>query len=154
VNPDLGRFAVATLAIACVAAGPPAAPEAPPWRWWTNPGIAAEIALTPGQADAIGWAHAESRLQRGENGRLLREQRVRLGELLSQPRLDTAELARVLGRISRLQRAQLRTVVHLRMRVRRILTAEQLARLLHLHPTLMHRPWEGPPGARGAAASE
>jgi len=150
------RLAPVLVAMASLAGAASQSLEAPPWRWWTNPTIAAEIGLTARQAADIGWAQAETRLERGEIGRALRDERQRLGELLGRPALDTAGVARLLGRISRLQRAQLRAVVHLRMRVRRILTPEQLARLLALHPTLMQRPWEGPPSradAPGASRS-
>lgn len=118
--------------------------ESPVWRWWTNPGVVAEIGLTPRQSDAIERAQAASRAERAESGRLLRDRRMRLGELLSAPTVDRGEVARVLGEIARLQRAQLRSIVHLRLRVRRILRPEQVARLLELYPRIMERPWEPP----------
>ena len=118
--------------------------ESPLWRWWTNPAVVAEIGLTPRQSDAIERAQAASRAERAETGRLLRDRRVRLGELMSAPTVDRAEVARVLGEIARSQRAQLRSIVHLRLRVRRILRPEQVARLLELYPRIMQRPWEPP----------
>jgi Spy/CpxP family protein refolding chaperone len=137
------RPAILALVAASLAGAQPA-PPMPAWRWWVNPTIVAEIGLGAEQSAALDRAQTESRAQRAAVGRRLRERRVRLGELLSGPSVDRAELARVLGDISRLQRDQLRSVVHLRLRARRILTAEQLARLLALHPALMERPWEGP----------
>jgi len=134
-----------------VRGGPP--DEPPPWRWWANPTITGEIGLTPRQAEAIARAHAESRLELVATAGLLRERRTRLGELLGGERLDPAELDRVLGDISRLQMRQLRSVIHLRVRVRRLLVPDQLARLLALHPALMRRPWERPaPRIFGAPA--
>ncbi|HXL46265.1 MAG TPA: periplasmic heavy metal sensor [Candidatus Binatia bacterium] len=140
---------LATVAFAALAIAQPPGPEVTPRHWWTSSVIAGEIGLTPRQAAAIERAQAESVAERTENARLLREHRQRLGELLSRPSVDTAELARVLGKITRLQRIQLRSVVHVRMRIRRLLTPEQLAHLLRLHPTLMQRPWEGPPPRPG-----
>ena len=118
--------------------------ESPIWRWWTNPTVVGEIGLAPRQRDAIERAQAASRAERAETGRLLRDRRVRLGELMSAPAVDRAEVARVLGEIARSQRAQLRSIVHLRLRVRRILRPEQLARLLERYPRIMQRPWEPP----------
>jgi Spy/CpxP family protein refolding chaperone len=112
------------------------------WRWWENPAIAGDIGLLPEQAAAIARAQAESRTERADGVTRLRAARVRLGELLNSPEVDLAAVVRVLGRIGRLQREQLRSVVHLRLRVRRILTREQLARLLARYPELMQRPWD------------
>jgi Spy/CpxP family protein refolding chaperone len=133
---------LAALLGATAVAAQPRPLESPIWRWWTNPTVVAEIGLTPRQGDAIERAQAASRAERAETGRLLRDRRVRLGELMSAPTVDRAEVARVLGEIARSQRAQLRSIVHLRLRVRRILRPEQVARLLELHPRIMERPWE------------
>jgi Spy/CpxP family protein refolding chaperone len=139
-----GRLGLYVVFSASVAAAQPAAVPGSVWRWWSNPEIVADVGLTARQTARIEEAQAASRAQRAETGRLLRARRMRLGELIGRKTVDRAEIARVLGEISRLQRDQLRSVVHLRLRVRRILTAEQLARLLERHPTLMERPWESP----------
>ena len=120
--------------------------EAAPWRWWTDPTIVAEIALESRQSLAIERAQTESRGTRAAAESLLRDRRAQLGELLGRPTIDRREVARLLGEISRLQRQQLRGLVHLRLRVRRILRPEQLAHLLALHPMLMRQPWEPPAG--------
>jgi len=129
---------------AALAAAQPQPLQSPVWRWWTNPAVVAEIGLTPRQSDAIERAQAASRAERAETAQLLRDRRVRLGELLSAPRVDRAEVARVLGDIARSQRVQLRSIVHLRLRVRRILRPEQVGRLLERYPRIMERPWEPP----------
>lgn len=135
---------LATAALLLAVATSRAAFERPNWRWWANPAIAAEIGLTPAQAAAIERAQAESRAGRAAIGRDLRTQRQRLGALLSAPQLDRPQLVRVLGDVFRLERAQLRSVIHLRLRVRRILTPTQLSRLLAAHPDIMERPWDNP----------
>jgi Spy/CpxP family protein refolding chaperone len=135
---------LAALLGASVVTAQPRPLESPIWRWWTSPTVVTEIGLTPRQSDAIERAQAASRAERAETARILRDRRVRLGELMSAPTVDRAEVARVLGEIARSQRAQLRSIVHLRLRVRRILRPEQLARLLELYPRIMQRPWEPP----------
>jgi hypothetical protein len=139
-TPLMAALALAA-AVGAVAPGPRAGAF---WRWWENPTIVADVGLTPRQTAAIGRAQAERRRRRAEMLARLREQRRRLGELLSGPRLEADELARVLGRISRLQRDMLRSIIHVRVRVRRMLTQDQLGRLLVRHPMLMERPWEDP----------
>ena len=131
---------VAALAVAAVARAQPVRGRF--WRWWEDPAIAADIGLLPEQAAAIARAQAESRAGRADGVGRLRDARVRLGDLLSAREVDVAAVARVLGRVGRLQRDQLRSVVHLRLRVRRILTREQLERLLARYPEVMRRPWD------------
>jgi Heavy-metal resistance len=114
------------------------------WRWWENPAIVADVGLMPRQASEIGRLQAESQRRRAEMLARLREERRRLGALLSAPRVDAGQIARVVGRISRQQRDLLRSIIHVRVKVRRLLTQDQLGRLLARHPMLMQRPWEDP----------
>jgi len=123
--------------------------EPAPWRWWTDPAIVGEIGLESRQSLQIERAQTETRRTRAAIAAALRERRTELGDLLGRTAVDRRAAARLIGEIERLQRRQLRAVVHARLRVRRILRPDQLARLLAQHPMLMRQAWEPP--FRGAA---
>ena len=110
------------LAISAVAQEPPAPPADP----------IQQLNLTPEQRQQIRRLTAETRDERQTTNRRLREANAALDQALDADPLDENLVEQRINEVAAAQAAQTRMRAHMEMRVRRLLSSEQLATLRRL----------------------
>ena len=92
-----------------------------------------QLNLTPEQRQQIRRLTAETRDERQNTNRRLREANIALDQTLDAEPLDENLVEQRINEVATAQAAQTRMRAHMEMRIRRLLNSEQLATLRRLH---------------------
>ena len=92
-----------------------------------------QLNLTPEQRQQIRRLTAETRDERQNTNRRLREANIALDQALDAEPLDENLVEQRINEVAAAQAAQIRLRAHMEMRIRRLLNSEQLATLRRLH---------------------
>ena len=111
------------LAISVVAQDPPAPPPSDPIQ---------QLNLSPEQRQQIRRLTAETRDERQNTNRRLREANAALDQALDADQIDESLVEQRINEVATAQAAQTRMRAHMEMRVRRLLNSEQIATLRRL----------------------
>ena len=131
VKMKLKSFTVTCLSVAILILG--AATFASAQQEPAMPGDPIEqLRLTPDQRQAIRRIMAESRDERQNTNRRLREANVALDQALDAETTDENLIEQRINELATAQTAQLRMRIHTEMKVRRVLRQEQIATLKRL----------------------
>src|SRR5215211_7697813 len=86
-----------------------------------------QLRLTPDQRQAVRQIVADTRIERQTTNRRLREANVALDQALDAEPADENLIEQRINEVAAAQAAQLRMRAHMELRVRRLLSTEQLA---------------------------
>lgn len=120
---SVATLIVFCLAISALAQDPPASPPSDPIQ---------QLNLSPEQRQQIRRLTAETRDERQNTNRRLREANAALDQALDADQIDENLVEQRINEVAAAQAAQTRMRAHMEMRVRRLLNSEQIATLRRL----------------------
>jgi uncharacterized membrane protein len=139
---DMVRFlaSILTCCIMVIFMGLPVQAE-----WWNDPKIKQSAGLSDKQIEAMNKVFTNFKEKRSEAGSKFRSAQTQLGTMLAEEKFDETKVRKALDEAASLHSQAFREMAIMKLEVRKLLTSEQLKKILAEYPDIFstNRFWTG-----------
>jgi Spy/CpxP family protein refolding chaperone len=105
-------------------------------EWWNDPKIKQSAGLSDKQVEEMNKIFATFKEKRNEAGAKFRSAQTQLGAMLAEEKLDEAKIRKTLDETASLHSQAFKEMAMMKLEVRKLLTSEQLKKILAEHPDI------------------